>query len=75
MKPIEIREMATAFQKSRIVLTAFELDIFTFIGEKKLDSETISKALNLNKDAIERLLNALVALKLLEKSNGNFGNT
>lgn len=75
MNPLEIREIAGAFQKSRIVLTAYELDIFTFIGEKSHDSETISEALNLNKNATERLLNALVALKLLEKSNGNFSNS
>ena len=75
MRPMEIREMATAFQKSRIILTAYELDIFTMIGEKSLDAETIAEALNLNKNATERLLNALVALKLLEKNNGNYCNS
>jgi len=67
--------MATAFQRSRIVLTAYELDIFTMIGEKSHDAEAISEALNLNKNATERLLNALVALELLEKHNENFSNT
>ncbi len=75
MNPQEIRTIITGFQKSRILLTAFELDIFTFIGEKSLGAETISQALNLNKNATERLLNALVALKLLEKNHGNFNNT
>jgi SAM-dependent methyltransferase len=75
MNPMELREMTVAFQKSRIILSAYELDIFTFIGEKGPDSETISKALNLNGRATERLLNALVALKLLEKNDGNFCNT
>jgi SAM-dependent methyltransferase len=72
---MEIREMATAFQRSRIVLTAYELDIFTMIGEKSHDAEAISGALNLNTNATERLLNALVALELLEKNNGNYSNT
>lgn len=75
MNPLEIREAVTAFQKSRIILTAFELDIFTFIGEKSLDSETISKSLNLNKTATERLLNALVALKLVHKNKEEFRNS
>jgi len=75
MNPKELREVATAFQKSRIILTAFELDIFTFIGSKSCDAECISKELSLNKNATERLLNALVALKLLEKENGNFINS
>jgi ubiquinone/menaquinone biosynthesis C-methylase UbiE len=75
MNPLEIRETVMAFQKSRIVLTAYQLDIFTFIGEKSHNSETISKALNLNKGATERLLNALVALKLLEKNDENYSNS
>lgn len=67
--------MAMAFQKSRIVLTAYELDIFTMIGEKSHNAESIAEALNLNKNATERLLNALVALKLLDKYNGNYSNS
>lgn len=75
MNPKEIKEMVSAFQKSRIVLTAFELDIFTFIGEKSINAESLSEALNLNNDATERLLNALVGLKLLEKQDGQYSNT
>ena len=75
MNPKELREVVMAFQKSRILLTAYELDIFTFIGEECYNSETISKALNLDTNAAERLLNALVALKLLEKKNENYSNS
>ena len=75
MNPLEIREIATAFQKSRIVLTAYELDIFTFIDEQSHDAENISKALNLDKGALERLLDALVSLKLLIKDGKNYSNT
>ncbi len=67
--------MAMAFQKSRIVLTAFELDIFTVIAEKKMNAETAAAALNLNTAATERLLNALAGLNLLEKNEGNYRNT
>ena len=75
MNSIEIREAITAFRKSRILLTAYELDVFSFIGKKSYPSEAISEALNLNKNATERLLNALVALELLEKSDGHFSNS
>lgn len=75
MKPLEITEMIRAFQKSRILLTAFELDVFTVISENKMDSEAVSKALNLNTNATERLLNALVALQFLEKKDGHYSNT
>jgi len=75
MNANELRETVVAFQKSRIILTANELDIFTFIGEKNLTSETISQELNLNKNATERLLNALVSLKLIQKDNENYSNS
>jgi SAM-dependent methyltransferase len=75
MNPQEIREIATAFQKSRIILTAYELDIFTFIDEKSYKSETISKALNLDKGGLERLLNALVALKFLKIDGKRYSNS
>jgi SAM-dependent methyltransferase len=75
MDPLEIRETIMAFQKSRIILTAYQLDIFTFIGEKSHNSESISKSLHLNKNATERLLNALVALKLLKKNNQIYSNS
>jgi SAM-dependent methyltransferase len=75
MKPHELREIVVAFQKSRILLTAYELDIFTFLGEKSLNSETISGGLNLNNNATEKLLNALVSLKLLSKENENYSNS
>lgn len=75
MNPQEIRETVMAFQRSRIILTAVELDLFTFIGEESHDSEAIAKALSLNKNATERLLNALVALQLLEKNNEKYSNS
>jgi hypothetical protein len=75
MNPLEIREIAVAYQKSRILLTAYELDIFTMIGENSHNAETISKALNLDQNATKRLLNALVALKFLVKNNENYSNT
>ncbi len=73
--PMEIRKTVMAFQKSRIILSAFELDVFTMIGEAGHKAEDLADRLNLDKKAAERLLNALVALQLLEKNNGKFSNT
>ena len=75
MNPAELREIVVAFQKSRILLTAYELDIFTFIGKKSFTSEIISERLRLNKNATERLLNALVSLELLQKKNESYSNS
>lgn len=75
MDASELREMLMAFRDSRILLTAYELDVFTCIGRQSLDSMEISKRLKLNHRATERLLNALVALELLRKEKGKFTNT
>jgi SAM-dependent methyltransferase/predicted transcriptional regulator len=75
MNPTRIREFATSYQKSRILLSAFELDIFTNIDESGSESNQIASKLNLDKHACERLLNALVSLGFLTKKNKVFFNT
>ena len=75
MNPNTIREITSAFQKSRILLSGFELDIFTNIDESGTSSPQIAEKLNLDKIACERLLNALVALDFLVKQNHLFFNT
>lgn len=73
--PQELRELVTAFQKSRIFLTAFELKIFTVIGENMKNSKQISREINADERATDRLLNALCAIGLLRKTEGKFTNT
>lgn len=75
MTPQEIKENVQAFQKSRIILTAFQLDVFTLIGKSNLTAENVAKTLHLDQTATERLLNALVALQLLTKDDENYSNT
>ena len=71
----DIREMASAFQRSRILLTAYELDLFTVLGEESKSSIEVAKALGTEKRATERLINALCAIGLLKKNEGMFLNT
>jgi SAM-dependent methyltransferase len=75
MNPNTIREFAAAFQKSRILLSGFELDIFTNIDEAGTTSNQVANKLHLNNNACERLLNALVSLCFLTKKNHLFFNT
>jgi hypothetical protein len=70
-----IREIASSFQKSRILLTGFELDIFTNIDDAGISGPQLAARLNLDENACERLLNALVSLGFLNKENGLFFNT
>jgi SAM-dependent methyltransferase len=75
MNPNKIREFAASFQKSRILLSAFELDIFTNIEESGTTNNQIVNKLHLNEHACERLLNALVSLDFLSKKDKFYFNT
>jgi 2-polyprenyl-3-methyl-5-hydroxy-6-metoxy-1,4-benzoquinol methylase len=75
MSSDQILEMASAYQKSRLILTAFELDIFTIIGSGNLRSTEIATSICAPHNSTERLLNALCAIGLLNKEKGLFSNT
>jgi predicted O-methyltransferase YrrM len=68
-------EFANAFRASRVLLTAFELDIFTILESREKSSHDAAKQIGTNQRATDRLLNALAALGLLKKKNGKFSNT
>jgi (2Fe-2S) ferredoxin/ubiquinone/menaquinone biosynthesis C-methylase UbiE len=72
--PDDIVEMIRGFMPSRAVLTALELDVFTAIGEGAT-AQRVAGRIQCAARATESLLNALVALKLLQKENGTFKNT
>jgi SAM-dependent methyltransferase len=75
MNPNTIREFAASFQKSRILLSGFELDIFTNVDESGSSAIQIANNLHLDENACERLMNALVSLGFLTKQNDLFFNT
>ena len=68
-------ELSRAFQGSRIFLTAYEMDVFTALGDKKKSSEEIAHEIGADHRGTDRLLNALCALELLLKSDGKFSNS
>ncbi|MFA4915953.1 MAG: methyltransferase [Syntrophales bacterium] len=72
---VQIRDMALAFQGSRVLLTAYELGIFTALGEMERSGEEVAKIIKTESRATDRLLNALCALGLVKKKNGRFSNT
>ncbi len=72
--PEEIRETTSAFQQSRILLTAVELGLFTAIDKHMLNAEEVSQILKTDKRATDRLMNALFNFGLLRKVKGKFYN-
>ena len=70
--PDKIREIAAGFQRSRVLLTAYELDLFTALGEERRASDEVARMLGTDERATDRLMNALCAMDLLEKKDGRF---
>jgi len=75
LSPQVILETASGFQKSRILLTAYELDLFTVLESGDKFSSEVAHVLGTGERATDRLMNALCALGLLEKRAGRFSNT
>lgn len=70
-----ISDIAYSFWKSRTLFTGCELDVFTLIGEGAKSAEQLNEELKIEPRGLNRLLNALVALKLLKKEHGLYSNT
>lgn len=73
--PAKIMQLGLAFWGSKTLLSAVELNVFTVLGEAPADVETLTKRLNLHERASRDFFDALVALGLLERSNGIYSNT
>jgi predicted O-methyltransferase YrrM len=75
VEPLEkLMDRIRAFQESRALLTAVELDLFSAVGQGATAAEVASR-LQTDERATEMLMNALVALGMLQKKNGVFRNT
>lgn len=71
----DIQQLARGFFRSRILLTAYELGIFTELGDERKTSAEVASALGTDPRATDRLMNALAVLGLLNKAEGRFANT
>lgn len=71
----DVHELARAFFRSRILLSAYELELFTALGDGRVTSAEVASALGTDARATDRLMNALAVLGLLEKEEGRFANS
>jgi SAM-dependent methyltransferase len=70
----DLMNRVRAFQESRALLTAIELNLFSAVEQGATSAEVASR-LQTNERATEMLMNALVALEMLEKKDGVYRNT
>jgi SAM-dependent methyltransferase len=70
-----VAEMARGFQASRIVLLGSELGIYEALAETSASAMQLAERLDCQQRGMEILLDALVALEILEKRNGAYINS
>jgi SAM-dependent methyltransferase len=73
--PGQILRTSNAYWHSSLIHTAVNLDLFTVIGDRALSGSEIADAASCDERAVTTLLNAVVALGLLKKSDNKFSNT
>jgi ubiquinone/menaquinone biosynthesis C-methylase UbiE len=73
--PLAFRELIYSFQVSRIILSAYELDVFSQITPQGNTSSSIAKIIRTNPRATDRLMNAICAIGLLRKKDNLFFNS
>ena len=64
-----------SFMRSRVILTAAELDLFTKLDKDSISARDLSAMLDLNERATTRILDCLIAFGLLEKQNDCYRTT
>ena len=68
-------EIATGHYRSKVLFVASNLKIFTILSNQAKTLEEIRKELNIEARPASMLLNACVALNLLEKKDGLYSNS
>jgi hypothetical protein len=69
-----IMQLGFGFWASKALLSAVELDLFTELAAAPLDAETLRRRLRLHPRGARDFFDALVALGLLERSDGTYSN-
>lgn len=73
--PEHIMQVGLGFWASKTLLSAVELGVFSTLADAPADLPTLQKKLALHQRSARDFLDALVALKLLERDNGIYSNT
>ena len=73
--PEHIMQVGMGFWPSKTLLSAVELGVFSTLANAPADLPTLQKKLALHQRSARDFLDALVALKLLERENGIYSNT
>src|SRR5271169_2376068 len=73
--PEHIIKLGTGFWGSKTLLSGIELGVFSTLAGAPADLPTLQKKLGLHQRSARDFLDALVALRMLERENGVYRNT
>lgn len=73
--PRIIFDLILAFRRSKTMFAAVSLGVFDQLQSGDKTAAALAAALNLNEDALQRLLNACVCLQLLTLRDGQYANS
>lgn len=74
-QPDKLLEVSGAYWQACTLHAAVKLDIFTRLGKDRIGAQRLAELICVDEDGVERLLNALVAMQLLNKKGERFYNT
>jgi acetylserotonin O-methyltransferase len=72
--PAPVLELIEAFRRSKIMFAAVALGVFDQLSSGPASVKALAKELKANSDALERLLNACVAMQLLTRNGDQYAN-
>jgi hypothetical protein len=75
LTPAHILKVGIGYWEAKALLSAVELGLFTELAKGPADLKTLSARLGLHDRAARDFLDALVALKLLDRQDGRYSNT
>ncbi|MHB1556484.1 MAG: class I SAM-dependent methyltransferase [Isosphaeraceae bacterium] len=70
-----VLDLLEAFRRSKVMFAAVSLGIFDSLEDSPCTAGELAQALVLHQDALSRLLDACVGLKLLERQGDRYANT
>jgi len=73
--PEHIMQVGLGFWASKTLLSAVELGVFSTLADAPADLPTLQRKLALHQRSARDFVDALVALKLLDRENGVYSNT
>lgn len=71
----QVQELARGYRKAQILFTCIELGVFDALAGGSATSQKIAEKTQTSTRGMDLLLNAAVALGLLEKNDSNFSNS